>query len=128
MHGTHDRRPTSAGTIFPQGFYDILMRMAHETGHLPIEITENGASFNTGPDAHGNIRDHARIEFLRSHLQLGGSGDSATACRFAPSTTGRCSTTSSGPRATRSASASCTSTLHANRNVPSRNRADGSRT
>jgi len=67
MHGTHEK--TDIGwTIFPQGFYDILVRMAHETGHLPIEITENGASFNTEPDAHGNIRDHARIEFLRSHL------------------------------------------------------------
>lgn len=68
MHGNH--RKTDIGwDIYPQGFYDILVRMAHETGHLPIEITENGASFNTEPDAQGNIQDEARIDYLRSHLQ-----------------------------------------------------------
>jgi beta-glucosidase len=54
--------------IYPQGFYDILLRMAHETGFLPIEITESGAAFNTQPDAQGKINDTARIDYLRSHL------------------------------------------------------------
>jgi beta-glucosidase len=68
MLGTHPK--TDIGwDIYPQGFYDILMRMAHETGHLPIEITENGASYNTPPDAEGKIRDTARIEYLHGHLQ-----------------------------------------------------------
>ena len=67
MLGTHPK--TDIGwDIYPQGFYDILVRMAHETGHLPIEITENGASYNTPPDAQGKIRDTARIEYLRGHL------------------------------------------------------------
>jgi len=43
--------------------------MARETGNLPIEITENGASFNTGPDAQGKTHDVSRIEYLRGHLQ-----------------------------------------------------------
>jgi beta-glucosidase len=68
MLGTHPK--TDIGwDIYPQGFYDILMRMAHETGHLPIEITENGASYNTQPDVDGKIHDTARIEYLRGHLQ-----------------------------------------------------------
>ena len=46
MHGDHPK--TDIGwTVYPQGFYDILVRMAKETGSLPIEITENGASYNT---------------------------------------------------------------------------------
>lgn len=67
MLGTHPK--TDIGwDIYPQGFYDILMRMTHETGHLPIEITENGASYNTPPDEQGKIRDTARIEYLQGHL------------------------------------------------------------
>jgi len=68
MHGEHPKMDIG-WTIYPQGFYDILKTMARETGSLPIEITENGASFNTAPDAQGRVRDVARIDYLRSHLQ-----------------------------------------------------------
>jgi beta-glucosidase len=54
--------------IYPQGFYQILVRMARESGSLPIEITENGASYNTAPDAQEHIRDSARVAYLKSHL------------------------------------------------------------
>jgi beta-glucosidase len=54
--------------IYPSGFYDIVTRMAHETGHLPIEITENGAACNVGPDSSGAIHDTQRIDYLREHL------------------------------------------------------------
>ncbi len=43
--------------------------MRREVGPVPIEITENGASYNTAPDAQGKIHDAARIDYLRSHLQ-----------------------------------------------------------
>ncbi len=56
--------------IYPQGFYEILMRMRREVGPLPIEITENGAAYNTTPDAQGKIHDAPRIEYLRAHLQM----------------------------------------------------------
>jgi beta-glucosidase len=69
MHGNLPK--TDIGwTVYPQGFYDILVRMAGVTGKLPIEITENGASYNTAPDAEGRIRDDARIEYLRGHLEM----------------------------------------------------------
>jgi beta-glucosidase len=46
------------------------MSMQREaTGSLPVEITENGASYNTPPDAQGRVHDAARIEYLRGHLQ-----------------------------------------------------------
>jgi beta-glucosidase len=68
MHGTHPR--TDLGWhVYPPGFTEILLRMAEATGHLPIEITENGAAYNTAPDASGRIRDAARIDYLRGHLQ-----------------------------------------------------------
>lgn len=67
MLGTHPK--TDIGwDIYPQGFHDILVRMSRETGHLPIEITENGAAFNVNPDASGAIHDTARIEYMRGHL------------------------------------------------------------
>jgi beta-glucosidase len=68
MLGTHAQ--TDLGwDIYPHGFYEILMRMARETGFLPIEITENGAAFNTQPDAQGKVNDVARIDYLRGHLR-----------------------------------------------------------
>jgi beta-glucosidase len=68
MHGSHPK--TDIGwTVYPQGFHDILVRMAKETGKLPIEITENGASYNTPRGADGRIRDTQRIAYLRGHLR-----------------------------------------------------------
>jgi beta-glucosidase len=68
MHGDHAK--TDIGwTVYPRGFYDILTRMAKECGGLPIEITENGASFNTVAGADGRINDVARIDYLSGHLQ-----------------------------------------------------------
>jgi beta-glucosidase len=66
--GTGHPKTDIGWDIYPQGFYDILVRMARETGNLPIEITENGAACNTQPDARGEIHDAARISYLRSHL------------------------------------------------------------
>ena len=63
--------------IYPQGFHEILVRMSQALGTLPIEITENGASYNNAPDTDGRIRDEARISYLRAHLQAlhGAIGD-----------------------------------------------------
>lgn len=55
--------------IDANGFRDILVRMREHTGDLPIEISECGAAFNTGPGPDGEINDQARIDFLRQHLK-----------------------------------------------------------
>lgn len=68
MHGTHPKMD-NGWTIYPQGFYDILLTMSRVIGKLPIEITENGAAVNTAPDAAGKINDTARIEYLQGHLE-----------------------------------------------------------
>ena len=54
--------------IDPQGFYDILVRMAAAIGNRPIEITENGAAYNALPDATGRVADGKRVDFIRAHL------------------------------------------------------------
>ncbi len=54
--------------IYPQGFYDILVDMHGLTGPRPIEITENGASYNARPGADGRIHDPQRIAYLQAHL------------------------------------------------------------
>ena len=65
--GTHAK--TDIGwDIYPEGFYQILVRMARVTGKLPIEITENGAAYNVAPDPQGRIHDSDRIAYLKSHL------------------------------------------------------------
>lgn len=66
--GIHDK--TDCGwDIYPEGFYDIVTRMSRLIGgHIPIEITESGAAYNTQPDEHGVIHDQKRIDYLRSHL------------------------------------------------------------
>jgi beta-glucosidase len=55
--------------IYPEGFTDILVEMHGLTGARPIEITENGASYNTRPSPDHQIHDVQRIAYLRSHLR-----------------------------------------------------------
>jgi len=62
------QRTDDGWDIYPKGFYDILRDMAAHTGNLPIEITENGAAYNTGPDDQGHVHDAKRIAWLRAHL------------------------------------------------------------
>ena len=65
----HNPRTDIGWDIYPQGSHEILLRMSQVFGKLPIEITENGASYNNAPDADGRIRDDARIAYLTTHLQ-----------------------------------------------------------
>ncbi len=55
--------------VYPQGFYDIVKWMSQHVGPRPIEITENGAAYNMGPNAEGRIPDAPRIAYLQSHLR-----------------------------------------------------------
>ena len=63
-----DEKTDIGWDIYPHGFYDIVTRMARETGNLPIEITENGASYNIPPDTAGHVADAKRVAYLRSYL------------------------------------------------------------
>lgn len=55
--------------IYPAAFQAVLEQLGQVTGSIPIEITENGASFNIAPDANGRIRDSQRIAYLDGHLR-----------------------------------------------------------
>ena len=66
----------------------------------PLYVTENGCSYATGPDEHGVVDDQARIDYLDAHLRAIADAMARTAPTYAATTAGRCSTTSSGPRAT----------------------------
>ena len=54
--------------IYPEGLYQVLMRL-HREYHLPkLYITENGCSFSDGPGEDGQVPDQRRIEYLRGHI------------------------------------------------------------
>jgi len=66
--GPHERTDLD-WDIWPEGFYEVLKVMSKEVGGLPIEITESGACYNTGPDDKGQVHDKKRIAYLDAHLR-----------------------------------------------------------
>src|SRR5262249_22815524 len=54
--------------IYAAGLTQILSRVHFAYGPPQIYVTENGASYSTGPDASGRVRDDKRVHFLRDHL------------------------------------------------------------
>lgn len=55
--------------VWPQGLYEVLVRMRDRYGDLPLYVTENGMAApddRRGPD--GRIVDHDRIAYLRDYL------------------------------------------------------------
>ena len=65
-----DRPRTALGwEIDPSGLDELLLRLHRDYRLPPMFVTENGAAFEDGPDAHGRVRDRARIRFLDGHLR-----------------------------------------------------------
>ena len=54
--------------IYPQGLYEVLMRVNLHYRPRKLYITENGASFSDGPDYAGRVRDTRRLNYLRDHF------------------------------------------------------------
>ena len=64
---------THAGIeMYPQGIYDIVMRISREFNHPIIELTESGCVFLDTPEPTlgGGIPDQRRIQFFRQELAL----------------------------------------------------------
>ncbi|GIJ47783.1 beta-glucosidase [Virgisporangium aliadipatigenens] len=62
--------PTSQATweqIYPQGMYDLLVRLKRDYGDIPLMITENGAPF---PDTleGDRVHDPQRTAYIRDHI------------------------------------------------------------
>jgi len=54
--------------IYPDGLYEILMRLRRECGNPLLYVTENGAAFEDNLIKDGKIQDDDRIAFLQDHF------------------------------------------------------------
>ncbi len=54
--------------VYPDGLRVLLERLHHDYAPPAIVITENGASYDTGPSDDGAIHDTLRLDYLRTHL------------------------------------------------------------
>lgn len=54
--------------IHPQGLTGVLSRLYFDYKPLKLYVTENGASYSTGPDEHGRVKDDLRIDYYRTHI------------------------------------------------------------
>jgi beta-glucosidase len=56
--------------VVPDGLRELLVLVTERYPDLPpVMITENGCSYNTGPDEDGVVDDQSRIDYLDSHLR-----------------------------------------------------------
>lgn len=59
--------------IYPEGIYDLLMKLKNNHRPLPVLISENGVAYRTETErtlvVDGRICDDERIEFIKSHLK-----------------------------------------------------------
>jgi beta-glucosidase len=53
---------------YPEGLTGVLGRVYFNYQPFKIYITENGASYSTGPDEKGNVPDELRTNYLRTHF------------------------------------------------------------
>ncbi len=97
--------------VIPAGLTELLTTLAKRYGDQlpPVYITENGCSVEDDPDADGVIDDQPRITYLDGHIRaVADAMRPASTC--AATSSGRCWTTSSGPRGSTSVSGSSTLT------------------
>ena len=55
--------------VYPEGLYTLLNRLHFEYHPGLLYITENGASYSTGPDENGRVPDEERLSYLRDHFR-----------------------------------------------------------
>jgi len=57
-----------AWEVWPDSFYQLVMRITREYSKPVIEITENGCSYLDSPDTKGRVPDQRRIDYRRGYL------------------------------------------------------------
>jgi beta-glucosidase len=68
-----DRPRTALGwEIYPRGLTDTLQWVSTRYGNIPQYVTENGAAFDDFPAPDGSLKDTARVQYLKEHLQAAG--------------------------------------------------------
>jgi beta-glucosidase len=67
VNGPHPRSLAGWQEIYPDGLYDLLVRIKKDYGDIPLSITENGMP--TNDILQGNtVDDLARLQFLHAHF------------------------------------------------------------
>ncbi len=109
FHLANDQLTAMNWAIDPSGLYTLLTDLAASHPGLPLMVTENGAAFDdyVSPRAWSTTRSASPTSTPTSTPS---AGPSPTEPTCAATSSGRCSTTSSGPTAIRSASVPSTST------------------
>lgn len=65
--------PTEMGwEVYPEGLYELLMRLKRDYAFPAYYITENGAAYSDQVEQDGRVNDPQRIAFLRDHLLAAG--------------------------------------------------------
>jgi beta-glucosidase len=54
--------------VYPEGLYDLLLRLHQDYAPRSLFITENGAAYGDQIDAQGQVRDGRREVYLREHF------------------------------------------------------------
>ncbi|MBZ4645305.1 MAG: beta-galactosidase [Clostridia bacterium] len=54
--------------IYPEGLYDLLVRLHKDYNGIKIMVTENGAAFNDIVNREGKVEDDNRLDFLYKHF------------------------------------------------------------
>ncbi|MEM9461672.1 MAG: GH1 family beta-glucosidase [Myxococcota bacterium] len=68
--GAPDAEYTEMGwEVYPEGLWQTLTRVHLDYAPPSIFVTENGASYSTGPGPDGAIPDRRRCEYLRAHFE-----------------------------------------------------------
>jgi beta-glucosidase len=55
--------------VAPDALHDLLVRLKHEYGDIPIAITENGSAYDDPIPTNGLVEDPERLAYLRDHLR-----------------------------------------------------------
>jgi beta-glucosidase len=66
--GPNPRSVASWQEIYPEGLYDLLVRLKKDYGDIPLYITENGVPVADKLDANGQVNDPQRLKFLYNHF------------------------------------------------------------
>jgi beta-glucosidase len=66
--GEEGPKTESGWEVWPDSFYQLLMRITRDYSKPIIEITENGCAYGDAPDDHGRIPDQRRIDFYRGYI------------------------------------------------------------